>query len=125
VEVSRKALIAQPAAGPENDLVPCGLPAIVKIELNEHTKSYATIPAILALKKRHVSLLKAKRAIEAVIEATEHFVLVPRVESAAALRVELEQAGFLASVDMLDKASRPSASLRAQRSNPSFQRHRP
>jgi putative transcriptional regulator len=54
------------------------------------------------LKKRHLGLLKAKRAIEAVIENIAHFVVVPKVESGAALRAELEAAGFLVTVDMLD-----------------------
>ncbi len=101
-ELSWKALIARPADDMENGLVPFGSPAIVKIELNERTKSYATIPAMLALKKRHLGLLKAKRAIEAVIENIAHFVVVPKVESGAALRAELEAAGFLVTVDMLD-----------------------
>jgi DNA-binding transcriptional regulator YiaG len=59
---------------------------------------------MLALKKRHVNLLKAKRAIETVIEQVEHFILVPRVENPAALKAELEAAGFLARVDMLDES---------------------
>jgi DNA-binding transcriptional regulator YiaG len=102
MELSWKALIARPAGGTESGLVPSGSPAIVKIELNAETRGYQTINAMRALRKRHMNLLKAKRAIEAVIEDMENFVVVPMVEGAAALKEELEQAGFLAQVDMLD-----------------------
>jgi DNA-binding transcriptional regulator YiaG len=104
VDLSWKELIERPAAEVGSDLVLSGSPAIVKIELNTETRQYQTISAMLALKKRHLNLLKAKRAIETVIEQIEHFVLVPRVENAAALKAELQAAGFLARVDMLDES---------------------
>jgi DNA-binding transcriptional regulator YiaG len=55
-----------------------------------------TIPAILALFRRDMVLLRAKRAIEAMVTERRVFVLVPKVESLAALTQELAEAGVRA-----------------------------
>ena len=56
----------------------------------------ATIPAIEALVKRHVPLLRAKRAIEAMLDDGAVFVEVPRVEDMQTLAGELRAAGVAA-----------------------------
>jgi len=56
----------------------------------------ATIPAIEALVKRHLPLLRAKRAIEAMLVDGAVFVEVPRVEDVATLTDELRAAGVVA-----------------------------
>ena len=56
----------------------------------------ATIPAIEALVKRHVPLLRAKRAIEAMLDDGTVFVEVPRVEDMQTLAGELRAAGVAA-----------------------------
>jgi DNA-binding transcriptional regulator YiaG len=58
--------------------------------------SVATIPAIEALVKRHLPLLRAKRAIEAMLDDGTVFVEVPLVEDAQALAAELRAAGVAA-----------------------------
>ena len=55
-----------------------------------------TIPAILALFRRGMVLLRAKRAVEAMLAERRAFVLVPKVESLAALAQELAEAGVRA-----------------------------
>jgi DNA-binding transcriptional regulator YiaG len=55
-----------------------------------------TIPAIRALAHRCMNLLRAKRAIEAILTDRKVFVLVPKVESLAALTNELAEAGVRA-----------------------------
>lgn len=56
----------------------------------------ATIPAIAALVKRHLPLLRAKRAIEAMVDDGAVFVEVPRVEDVQTLVSELRAAGVAA-----------------------------
>jgi putative transcriptional regulator len=56
----------------------------------------ATIPAMEALVKRHVPLLRAKRAIEAMLDDGFVFVEVPRVEDVQTLARELRAAGVVA-----------------------------
>lgn len=56
----------------------------------------ATIPAIEALVKRHLPLLRAKRAIEAMLDEGLVFVEVPKVEDVQALAAELRAAGVVA-----------------------------
>ncbi len=53
----------------------------------------ATIPAIEALVKRHLPLLRAKRAIEAMLDDGAAFVELPRVEDVPTLAGELRAAG--------------------------------
>jgi hypothetical protein len=104
--------LERPAAGAASDLVPFGSPATLKIELNAETTSYLTINAIMALKRRHLPLQKAKRAIETVIEEIEAYVSVPKVENPAALKAELEAAGFIVRIDMSDTPAPDVKALR-------------
>jgi putative transcriptional regulator len=55
-----------------------------------------TIPAILALSRRDMNLLRAKRAVEAMVAERRAFVLVPKVESIETLTRELAEAGVRA-----------------------------
>ena len=55
-----------------------------------------TIPAIAALVQRGVSVLRAKRALEAMAEAGDVFVVVPKVAETGALLRDLREAGILA-----------------------------
>jgi len=55
----------------------------------------ATIPAIEALVKRHLPLLRAKRAIEAMLDDGSVFVELPRVENVETLAAELRAAGVV------------------------------
>ncbi|HLH48982.1 MAG TPA: helix-turn-helix domain-containing protein [Roseiarcus sp.] len=54
-----------------------------------------TIDAILALRRRGLSMLKAKRAIEAAVNEGRIVLTVPVVESVGALAKELRGAGFV------------------------------
>jgi DNA-binding transcriptional regulator YiaG len=54
-----------------------------------------TIDAILALRRRGLSMLKAKRAIEAAVNEGRIVLTVPVVESVGALAKELRDAGFV------------------------------
>ena len=64
----------------------------------------ATIPAIEALVKRHMPLLRAKRAIEAMQADGVVFVVVPRVEKIDALVEELRAAGVMARPSIMRRA---------------------
>lgn len=64
--------------------------------LRPDREDVAVIPAVMALSKRGLSALRAKRAVEAMI-ADGHVILeVPMVESAQTLAVELRSAGVAA-----------------------------
>ncbi len=56
----------------------------------------ATIPAIMALAKRGMTLLQAKRAIEGIVEHGEALVLVPMVEDRHLFAQELQSSGVCA-----------------------------
>jgi putative transcriptional regulator len=75
----------------------------------ERLGSVATIPAIDALVKRHLPLLRAKRAIEAMLDDGAVFVELPRVEDVQTLADELRSAGVVARPSIV----RPSADGRA------------
>jgi len=55
-----------------------------------------TISAIIALVRRGVPVLRAKRAVEEILERGRVAVVVPKVENASALASEMADAGFLA-----------------------------
>jgi hypothetical protein len=57
-------------------------------------KEVNSIAAIDSLVRRRVSLLKAKRTIEAVLLEGSHYLQVPMVEDPEKLRYELQVAGF-------------------------------
>ena len=70
-----------------------GSPADLQLLWAGENRDIRTIPAIIALSRRGVVLLRAKRAIEALLEDRKVFVTVPRVESFEILSEELGKAG--------------------------------
>ena len=78
------------------DRVSCGSPADLVIRPSDGLAKVRTIDATMALAKRHMTLLKAKRAVEAMVETGEAIVHVPMVESTAALARDLRAAGVAA-----------------------------
>jgi len=84
-------------------LVPSGSPAMLNLSwVADPNGNTRTIDAIRALARRHMNLSKAKRAIEATLADRQHYFIVPKVEDPAALKQELEKAGFTVRIDMLD-----------------------
>jgi putative transcriptional regulator len=75
------------------DLVPSGSPEVVAIERGEWP-GIRSIDAIFALRRRGLTMLKAKRAIEAALDEGRVVVGVPVVESVDVLAGELRAAGF-------------------------------
>src|SRR5271156_3366736 len=75
------------------DLVPSGSPEVVAIERGEWG-NICKIDAIFALRRRGLTMLKAKRAIEAAVEQGRVIVGVPVVESVDVFGGELRAAGF-------------------------------
>jgi DNA-binding XRE family transcriptional regulator len=76
------------------DLVPSGSPEVLAIERGEWSK-IKSISAILTLRRRGLTLLKAKRSIETAMEQGRVVVGVPVVESIDVLADELSAAGFI------------------------------
>ena len=91
---SWKERFARRASGKARDLVRSGSPAILSLRTNPDLSEVNSIAAIESLARRHVPLLKAKRAIEAVLNAGAHYLPVPKVEDPERLRSELQAAGF-------------------------------
>ena len=79
------------------DRVASGSPADLVLRPATDIAAIKTISVALALARRGMSLLQAKRAVEAVVEQGEAFVHVPTVEDLAALAGELGAAGIRAS----------------------------
>ena len=98
---SWKERFARQASGKARDLVPSGSPAVLNLRVNPEAPNVNSIGAIEALMRRHMPLLKAKRAIEAVLSDGCNYLQVPKVEDAEALRAELEGAGLTARVALL------------------------
>jgi hypothetical protein len=92
-ELSLKAQFAQRVPTRAVDLVLSGSPEVVEIERGEWGK-IRTIDAIFALRRRGLTMLKAKRAIEAAMDEGRVVVGVPVVESVDVLAGELRAAGF-------------------------------
>ncbi len=95
---SWKERFARRASGNVRDLVPSGSPVILNLRTNPNAPVVNSIAAIEALVRRHMPLLKAKRAIEAVLGDGSNYLQVPTVEDTEALRAELEAAGLIARV---------------------------
>ena len=76
--------------------IPSGSPVGLLLTWAGKISDIKTIPAILALFRRGMVLLRAKRAIEAMVAERKTFVLVPKVESLASLTHELAEAGVRA-----------------------------
>src|SRR6185437_13063325 len=78
--------------------VPSGSPVILSLRPNPETQEIDSIAAIEMLVRRHVPLLKAKRAIEAVLAEGGNYLQVPKVEDPERLRRELQSVGFVVRV---------------------------
>lgn len=74
----------------------------VTLVLRPDGKRQKTIDATESLARRGLSMLKAKRAIEAAIEQGESVVAVPTVEDMRTLASELQATGFQATVVVTD-----------------------
>ena len=77
-------------------LVPSGSPETLVITRKPNWRGVKSLDAILVLRRRHLTMLAAKRAIEAAMEIGHVTVEVPCVEDLAVLAGELEGFGFLA-----------------------------
>ena len=78
------------------DQVPSGSPAVVVLRLPRDRAAPRTVDAVLSLVRRGVPMLRAKRAIEALLVSGRAFVQLPTVESREALINELHDAGIRA-----------------------------
>jgi putative transcriptional regulator len=76
--------------------VESGSPVAVLLEWAGDISDIKTIPAMFALTRRWVPLLRAKRTVEAVVAEKRAFILVPKVEAMDALTADLAQAGVRA-----------------------------
>lgn len=79
------------------DRVPSGSPAVFVLRLVADRRP-GTVDGALALARRGMTLLRAKRAMEELVETGRSFVDLPTVEDAAALSRELAQAGIAAAL---------------------------
>jgi DNA-binding transcriptional regulator YiaG len=86
-------------AGPIRDIdrVRSGSPVDLVLRLGPDLSKVKTITAIESLAKRGITLLRAKRTIEAVVENGEAVVHLPTVEHVTKLARELRSAGFIVS----------------------------
>jgi len=71
-------------------------PAALLIEWAGDIREIRTISAIIALSKRWTLVLRAKRAVEAMLENKRAFILIPKLESFEAIFAELAAAGVRA-----------------------------
>jgi putative transcriptional regulator len=78
--------------------VPSGSPVGLALTLGGKLADLKTVSAALALAKRHLPMLRGKRAMEALLETGRAYVLVPMVEDAAAVIAELAAHGVAATV---------------------------
>ena len=73
-----------------------GSPAALLIEWAGDGSDILSISAIRALVKRWTPVLRAKRAVEAMLDHQHAFIMIPKLESFAALSAELAAAGVRA-----------------------------
>jgi putative transcriptional regulator len=97
-KLSLRERFARPGRSRGVDLVPSGSPAILSLKIKGALADVRTIDAMVALRRRGASLLKAKRAVEAAVERRANVIVAPTVEDIGALGRELERCGFAASV---------------------------
>jgi putative transcriptional regulator len=71
-----------------------GSPAVIVLHLTSGAPRPRTIDPILALARRGMTMLRAKRAIEALIEKGREFVQLPVVEDVNGLTADLAKAGI-------------------------------
>ena len=77
------------------DRVSSGSPGVFVLRPATHRRP-RTVDAALALARRGMTLLRAKRAMEELLDTGRSFVDLPMVEDAAALAADLAQAGIAA-----------------------------
>jgi putative transcriptional regulator len=80
------------------DRVPSGSPVALTLTLRGKLADLKTVSATLALAKRHLPMLRGKRAMEALLATGRATVLVPVVEDVAALTADLAAHGVAATV---------------------------
>lgn len=90
--------------------VVCGSPLVLSLSPSRAATQVLTVPATLALAKRGLTLLKAKRVIEEMLDRGRAVAQIPTVEDETALARELEEAGCSAS-----RMGRPEIDVRALR----------
>ena len=98
--------------GPIQDVsrVASGSPLVLSLSPSQTAKEVLTVPATLALAKRGLTLLKAKRVIEEMLDSGRAVAQIPTVEDEATLAHELGEAGCCAS-----RLDRPDVDVRALR----------
>lgn len=79
-------------------LVCSGSSEVLSLTLAHDVRKVRAIDAILALRRRGLSMLKAKRAVEAVLAHGECVIVVPIIENISAIAYELRDAGIATSV---------------------------
>lgn len=82
----------------EDDRVSSGTQEVVSLSLGRDLSAAKAVSAVLALRRRHVPTLKAKRAVEAAIGRRPVVLVAPVVENLRRLAEELKECGFLMSV---------------------------
>jgi DNA-binding transcriptional regulator YiaG len=82
----------------DDDRVSSGTQEVVSLRLGPDLSAARAISAVLALRKRHVPTLKAKRAVEAAIARRPVVLVAPMVEDLRRLAEELKESGFSMSV---------------------------
>ena len=80
------------------DRVCSGSPAVFVLRLPRDGEVPRTVDAMHALARRGLTMLRAKRTIEALVEGGRVFVDLPTVEDAGALMAELGRAGIAGAV---------------------------
>jgi putative transcriptional regulator len=76
--------------------VSCGSPAVFVLRLVQGRATPKTVDGALALARRGMTMLRAKRAMEELLAIGRVFVSLPKVESAKILTTELAEAGIAA-----------------------------
>lgn len=74
--------------------VPSGSPAVLSLRASPVLAEVKTVSAAIALARRGVSPLKAKRALEEMLSKGRSLVHLPTVEDASALAAELVESGI-------------------------------
>jgi DNA-binding transcriptional regulator YiaG len=89
-----KAQLEQRARAKAARLSPSGSPAVIVLHRDKDTRSARSITVIQALAANGLSLLKAKRTVEAAMRDGSAVVEVPAVECITALAREMRGTGF-------------------------------
>jgi putative transcriptional regulator len=80
---------------------------VIALRLVDEACALRSIDATFALARRGVSMLAAKRAVEAAMAGGQPVVAAPTVESVASLVADLAAAGFAAVPPAADEAATP------------------